>query len=594
MVGGCSLQADIRLTYAEQFAANEMPLTGESMPVRKNAKVPTKSPSGDASPAAGLASVDEKAPANASPAAAKPDHGDDSDDEGEKKKAEPAPSDPKEAEEKRKKEELRKKIALTEKNCVYMGCQVVEGNGRGIVIKTGMGTKMGEIAKLLEIDEDEGTPLQNKLRGLGKVLGLASICLSATVFIVGMSTGRGVDKSDGALAPWLQMLLITVSLVVAAVPEGLPACVTITLAMGMQKMSEKKAQIRNLRSVETLGSASVICTDKTGTLTCGKMTLVQLWTPRPIARVKFTGVGYSPEGKVLPVEMKGDVAPADEARARQEWETAGNPQNMALFVAGMDSQAEIYKDEKGEWDCKGNMSECPIVVAIRKAGKELKDLHDQYPKIHANPFNSQRKMSSTVRSTVKGDDHWFHGVANIAAVKGAPDRVLAKCTRMVADGAAPGTFSVRAMSKEDMEVIQTANQQAGEQAFRVLAIAYKPLPKQLTKEQMTADNLEKDLVFLGLLFIIDPERPEVADVIRRAAFAGIRTVMITGDHVITAKAIAENVAILPRGSPIDKAADCEILRVSRSTNTACCFCFTHIVLICCSVFVVFGVLVLWY
>jgi magnesium-transporting ATPase (P-type) len=153
---------------------------------------------------------------------------------------------------------------------------------------------------------------------------------------------------------------------------------------------------------------------------------------------------------MIPADLKDEKDEAAVARARAEWERAGNPQLMTLLVAAMDSEAEIFKDEKGEWDCKGNMSECPIVVATRKAGFELAALHKQYPKVLANPFNSARKMSSTIRSTANGDPHYFHGVSNIAAVKGAPDRLLAKCNRIAVEGAVPGTFTVKAMTPEDL------------------------------------------------------------------------------------------------------------------------------------------------
>lgn len=501
---GKRISADLRLTETQGLVCGEMALTGESEGVPKDANFI-----------------------------------------GGQEKEEAKSEEPK-----KKKEE-----ALTDKNMVYMGCTVHDGRGKGVVVKTGMQTKMGEIAHLLKTADKGMSPLQKKLHDLGTRLGIASICISIVVFVIGVATDRGTDRNSDQPV-WLQMLLVAVSLTVAAVPEGLPACVTITLAIGMRKMVEKKALIRNLRSVETLGSASVICTDKTGTLTKGVMTAVRLWFCGETYRI--TGAGYDPSGHIVPEQVNDRDHQAVNAAAEK---LKNGLHTRPLFYALLCSNARVQFDEKEKkWEAVGNSSERPLVVAAKKAGFEAAEMEKLFPRIKENPFNSARKMMSTfhdcrsapvqLREKVLGEDL---DAPYVSVVKGAPNFILKKCTKVLDDNGK----TVRDITPTDIENIEKVMDHFSEQAFRVLAIAYRPTTKA---EDTSPEALEQNLIFSGMVASIDPERPEVGPSIRIAANAGIRTVMITGDYVKTAKAIAENIGLIPRGSPDSKAVDCEIVR----------------------------------
>lgn len=486
---GRKVPADVRLIESQGMYSNEMALTGESEPVKKNA----------------LWVHEEK---------------------------------------KEEKKEFHKEEALTEANMVYMGCSVQDGRGKGVVVKTGMKTKMGEIAHLLKTADQGQSPLQTKLHNLGVRLGIASICVSVIVFVIGVATDRKTDpESDSPV--WLQMLLVAVSLTVAAVPEGLPACVTITLAVGMNEMVKKNALIRNLHSVETLGSASVICSDKTGTLTKGEMTAVRLWFHGDIFR--FTGQGYEPQGELVALASKSNVNVVRNT----------DPQAEVLRLAVMCSNAELQVNPKTQkWECIGNISERPLVVAGAKVNLDKKQLDGEYKRVKENPFNSARKMMSVLVDVGNGPRNACYGNARyISAVKGAPNFILDKCTHMVDDDQS----NIRALEPQDRQNILKAIDDFSGQAFRVLAIAYHRFEENEMPDS-SPDNLERDLILCGMIASIDPERSEVTPSIRKAANAGIRTVMITGDYVKTAKAIAENIGLLPRGSPDKKAVDCEIIR----------------------------------
>lgn len=494
---GAKVPADIRLIESQGLLSNEMAMTGESEPVKK-----------DAAHVCGRILDEEK-----------------SDDKIEKKK---------------------KEDALTDPNMVYMGCAVQDGRGRGIVVKTGMQTKMGEIAHLMNTATKGASPLQEKLDKLGVKLGLASILVSLIVFVVGVTSGRGATE-DNMSDRVLEMLLVAVSLTVAAVPEGLPACVTITLAVGMKEMVKKNALIRNLHSVETLGSASVICTDKTGTLTAGQMTAKQLWFN---GRTFFiTGAGFDPHGRVIPLEADRRNEAAVEAASK---ELAGGRHELPILLSVLCSNAQLqYDDEKQVWDCVGNSSERPLVVAGEKVGFNKERLSKEYQRFAENPFNSARKMMSVLVGVKKENEHLFESGSHMSVVKGAPNVVLKNCNYVMTDD------GVKKISEDEKALILDQIDHFSSQALRVLAIAYG---QNRSPDATGADDLEQDLVLSGLVASIDPEREEVKDSVEKAYNAGIRVVMITGDYVKTAKAIAENIGILPRGSPEAKAVDCAVIR----------------------------------
>lgn len=505
---GRKVPADVRLIEAHDMSSNEAALTGESEPAKKNAEYVAED------------STDMPSRTN-------------SDD---KKSA-------------RKKEE-KKEESLTEPNMVYMGCEIMDGYGKGVVIATGMKTKMGEIAHLLKSADDDDSPLTKKLDQLGVRLGLASISASIIVFIIGMTTGRGSDPNSSQ-PRWLQMLLIAVSLTVAAVPEGLPACVTITLAIGMNRMVEKQTVVDSLPSVETLGSASVICSDKTGTLTTGVMTAVRLWFSGSCFFIT-TESGDPFAGSIVPEST--DIRDQDQVREAGARSKQG-PQNAVLSAAMLCSNAQFsFNEKKNAMEVVGNSSERPIIVAGKKAGIEVEELKTNFARVKENPFNSTRKSMSVLLKSTGTPARFLPNAPYLIVAKGAPNVLLERCKYTLArDGA-----SVVPLDDRERQMISDAVDDFSRQAFRVLAVAARACESAPT--DTAADALERDLVFFGLIASIDPPRLEVRGSIEKAGNAGVRVVMITGDYVKTAKAIAEQIGLLKKNGAEDKAIDCQMIR----------------------------------
>lgn len=357
-------------------------------------------------------------------------------------------------------------------NMVYMGSTVVYGRGRALITQTGMDTEMGKIATALSSVQDEQTPLQKKLAQLGRILSW--VVLGICVFIFAFSLLRAGDLHAGAI---LDTFMVAVSLAVAAIPEGLAAVVTVVLSIGVTNMSKRNAVIRRLTAVETLGCAQVICSDKTGTLTQNKMTVVQ-----------HTG----DEGQV--------------ARA------------MALCC-----DAVLGEDGKAQ----GEPTEAALVDWAARLGGEKPALDGQYPRVDEAPFDSMRKMMTTVHRAPQGF---------VSVTKGAPDEVLARCTHFVRDGRA------LPMTEQDRAGFAAQNKAMADQALRVLAAAARTWPQQ--PAQNSPAYLEQGLTFLGLAGMIDPVRPEAVEAVAQCRAAGIRPVMITGDHKDTAVAIAKTLGII--------------------------------------------------
>lgn len=409
-------------------------------------------------------------------------------------------------------------------NTAFMGTLVSYGRGRGIVVNTGMGTQIGLIASMLQAVQEEPTPLQRRLDQLGKWLGWAALGISALIFLLG--TLRGQEP--------LEMFLIAVSLAIAAVPEGLPAVVTISLALGMREMIERNALIRRLSSVETLGSASVIGSDKTGTLTQNEMTVTRLWVDGQ--SVDISGSGYIPEG-----EFKIDGRPADFEKLPAAL--------TVLWVGALNNDAEL--EASGESETKetfrvvGDPTEGAMLVAAAKADRSYTKLKETYPRVQEIPFDSIRKRMTTVHhvlephkedlSPFQDDDdkrEWY-----ALAVKGAPDVVLEHCTRYQRADDTPAE-----LTEEMRKRILEANDRMAQDALRVIGMAYRLT--QDMPEEMTPEKVEKELIFVGLQGMIDPPRPEVSVALQKARGAGIRTVMITGDYPQTAQAIARQIGLL--------------------------------------------------
>lgn len=390
-------------------------------------------------------------------------------------------------------------------NMVYMGTQVASGKARALIVDTGMSTELGKIAGMIQAIEEESTPLQKKLERFGKWIVYLCFVLVGLVFALGILRGGSI----------LDMFLTAVSLAVAAIPEGLPAVVTISLAMGVHRMVKRNALIRKLPSVETLGCATVICSDKTGTLTKNEMTVQAIFAGKELFTV--TGVGYEPKGEFLLDDKKIDP------KAHVELE-------KALVDGVLCNAAELVKDSSG-YKIIGDPTEGAILTAARKAGINKEEAVRQRDIVGEIPFDSERKKMTIVRKTKDGAT---------AFVKGAPDILLNDCVHIEEGG------SLRRLTDEDRKKILAANDGLAARALRVLAVAHKALGKE-TAEYDDA-SVEKDLVFSGLIAMIDPPRQEVKTAIEECKTAGIKTVMITGDHRNTAVAVAESLGFFGKDS----------------------------------------------
>jgi len=418
-------------------------------------------------------------------------------------------------------------------NTAFSGTVVTYGRGVGVVTATGMFTQLGLIATMLESVEEEETPLQRRLDQLGKTLGYACLVISALVFVSGLIEGG--DPLD--------MFMIAVSLAIAAVPEGLPAVVTISLALGMREMVKRHALIRRLSSVETLGSATVICSDKTGTLTQNAMTVAHVWVDGKT--IEITGSGYNPEG-----EFRDNGRPVDimdyPGVATTLW--VGTLNNDAILD-------EYTENGKKRYRIIGDPTEGSILVAAAKAGAHAPELVSAYPRTGEIPFDSERKRMVTlheVKAPSKEDLSPFRDndgkESYVIAVKGAPDVVLNLCNRVQK---MDNTFEP--LDERVRQEILAANDSLTKDALRVLGMAYRVVPAK--PEQVESNELEKDLVFAGLVGMIDPAREEVKPALMKAIKAGIRTVMITGDYPNTARAIAESIGLLRPGHKCVTGAD---------------------------------------
>lgn len=364
-----------------------------------------------------------------------------------------------------------------QKNMAFMSTLTTYGRGMGVVVKTGMNTEVGKIATMLHQQEKELTPLQKKLNELGKILGIGAVIISAIIFLIGFLQGREV----------LDMFLIAVSLAVAAIPEGLPAIVTIVLALGVQRMIKRNAVIRNLPAVETLGAVNVICSDKTGTLTQNKMTLTHS-------------------------AVNGNFSPLTDLSIE-------NPTVKRFLEAiTLCNDATIENGKQ-----TGDPTEIALVEAAEHFELNKKELEQKFPRVNEIPFDSDRKMMTTVHE---------HKEECFVFIKGAVEKLLPKLTGVEING------EIHPLTKEEEMKILTQVDQMAEEALRVLAVAYKKTPHPDTQH-----DLESELVFLGLTGMIDPPREEVKDSINRCHEAGVRVVMITGDHQKTALAIAKELHI---------------------------------------------------
>jgi Ca2+-transporting ATPase len=451
---------------------------------------------------------------------------------------------------------LEKNIPLGDrKNTAFMGTTVTYGRGRGVVVGTGMRSQLGLIAKMLEGVDQEVTPLQRRLDQLGKTLGIAALAVCGLVFIVAVLRGTDLGiltASGGGFLAYLNaakkqlvdMFMLAVGLAIAAVPEGLPAVVTITLALGMREMIHRHALIRRLSSVETLGSATVICSDKTGTLTQNEMTVTRIWVDGQFIQV--TGSGYSRQG---------------------EFQVGGNSVDLknypgvgtVLWVGALnnDAQLEAVEGDDQSYRIVGDPTEGSLLIAAAKADTYHVELTSAYPREGEVPFDSERKRMVTVHDIRQPDPDDVSPFTDgkltgwdVIAVKGAPDLILDLCTSYQ-------TMNDRTemMNDATRQRIRDANDGMTEDALRVLGLAYRVVREAPKAETVAVDELEKDLVFVGLVGMIDPPREEVKDGLEKATQAGIRTIMITGDYPNTARAVAQEIGLLRPGHKILTGAD---------------------------------------
>jgi P-type Ca2+ transporter type 2C len=399
-------------------------------------------------------------------------------------------------------------------NMVFKGTAVAQGSARAVVTATAMATEMGAIATLLEATVDEPTPLTREVARIGRMLGIAVVIIA--VVVMGSLFALSDIRSAGDVT---RVLLLGVSLAVAAVPEGLPAILSVVLALGVQRLAKHNAIVKNLSSVETLGSASVICSDKTGTLTRSEMTIERVMTLSGATHV--TGVGYAPEGQV---QHQGGKLEAGPLHVEQV---------VMLGGGSLAGNADLRQAEGGGWEIHGDPTEAAFLVAESKFG--ITDRRQKrFERVAEIPFTSERKMMSSIER-----DH-EQGDALVIVTKGAPDVLLAHCTQVrVGMDVLTLDDRLRARIVADVETLTDA-------ALRTLAVAYRPLAAG--EDPAAAGALERDLIFVGTVGIIDPPRPEAAQAIGQARAAGIRVIMITGDHPRTAARIAADLGIVEAGA----------------------------------------------
>ncbi len=390
-------------------------------------------------------------------------------------------------------------------NMVYMGTSIVSGKARALVAYTGMNTELGKIATMVSEIKRETTPLQKKLADFGKWIVYLCLVLVGIVFLLEWLRGGKI----------MDVFLTAVSLAVAAIPEGLPAVVTIALAMGVRRMVKRNALIRKLPSVETLGCATVICSDKTGTLTKNEMTVRAVFTGEKLFDV--TGIGYAPKGEFLLEGKNADPIACDNLIT-------------ALRVSVLCNGAEL-KSADGGYKIVGDPTEGALLTAAAKAGILKEGLEKEFAFIDEIPFDSERKRMTIIRSSPGGVT---------AFVKGAPDILVGICTRIKDKGV------IRPIDKDDLTRIRGTNDALTNKAMRVLAVAYKEMDS--VSKNMDAAEVESDLVFAGLIAMMDPPREEVKAAMKECEASGIKTVMITGDHKNTAVAIARELGFFKEGS----------------------------------------------
>ncbi|MEM2917783.1 MAG: HAD-IC family P-type ATPase, partial [Candidatus Bathyarchaeia archaeon] len=399
------------------------------------------------------------------------------------------------------------------RNMVFSATHIVYGRGKAVVTATGMNTEFGKIAEMVQTAEEEETPLQKKLDRFASKI--AKVVVAVCVLIFALEAFEVIMKMRFEAEGFIQAFMSSISLAISAVPEGLPAIVTIALALGAREFAKRNAIVRRLSSAESLGAVTVICSDKTGTITKGEMTVRQIYVDGRF--VEVTGVGYEPKGEF---RMGGEAVKPEGSL------------ELLLRIGALCNNASLRKNEQNNcWEIFGDPTEGALIVAFAKAGLGKEVLENSYPRIGEIPFTSERKRMTTLHKTPEGEVH--------AYMKGAPEVVLERCAQIFEGG------KEKRLTEERKKEILAVNEQLAGNALRVLAMAYKRLPTTMTKYD--AETVENGMVFVGLQGMIDPPREEAIEANKKCQKAGIKTVMITGDHKLTAIAVAKEVGIYKEG-----------------------------------------------
>jgi len=398
------------------------------------------------------------------------------------------------------------------KNMVFSATHIVYGRGKAVVVATGMNTEFGKIAEMVQEAKEEKTPLERKLDSFASKI--AKIVVAVCILIFALEAFEVVMQSSLEMEGFIQAFMSSIALAISAVPEGLPAIVTITLALGARELAKRNAIIRKLAAAETLGAVTVICSDKTGTLTKGEMTVRRVYADNKIFEV--TGVGYEPKGEFI---YRGEKVNVEENIVLASLLKIGALCNNALLIK-----------EKDKWEVVGDPTEAALIVAAEKAGLKYKELEKEYPRIGEIPFTSERKRMTTIHLTPEKE--------KVAFMKGAPEVVLERCSHIVEDG------KIKKLTSKKRREILKINEEMAREALRILGMAYKILPEEAEK---FTEEIERDMIFVGLEGMIDPPREEAIEANKKCQKAGIRTVMITGDHKLTALAIAKEIGIYKEG-----------------------------------------------
>ncbi|MGM0470464.1 MAG: cation-translocating P-type ATPase, partial [Promethearchaeati archaeon] len=405
-------------------------------------------------------------------------------------------------------------IVANRRNIAYSGTVVTYGRGKAVVVETGMSTEMGEIADLIKSTEMEKTPLQTKLSNLVKKFAILALGVSILTFLTAFFLGLEL----------VEVFLFTVASAVSSIPEGLPVVMTITLAVGVNRMAQRKAIIRKLHAVDTLGATTVICSDKTGTLTTNEMTVRKIVVDGKI--IDVTGTGFTPEGKF---ELDGKVIEMDSLK----------PLKPLLYTATLcnDARLRSHKLESGEskWEIYGDPTEGALLVLAAKKGIHKEEVNETYNRIDEIPFNSERKYMATFHETPSEEVHVY--------LKGAPESVLKICSHISSNG------EIRELTQKRIDNVMDTTNEIAEKALRNLAFATQTIEKtQIESFKEKLEKGEKKLIFQGTVGMIDPPRPEVHNAINLCKRAGIKVIMATGDHKLTAKAIGSEIGIHQEGN----------------------------------------------